>query len=121
MRIAFRRGRGHFCWWPLILVSFISFFNIQLRLACKLCVELSCLPFDQTGRFDVLQQGWLEKRLNVFLDTLKAFSVNGTVAVFPDGFPVRPGWISFVFWKIELRIVMMVFLHQVVTGDFGND
>jgi hypothetical protein len=47
--------------------------------------------------------------------------VNGAIAVFPDGFPVRLGWISFVFWKIELGIVVMVFLHQVVTGDFGND
>ena len=81
----------------------------------ELCGELLCF------RFGGLQQGWLELRLNVFLDPSKAFSVNGTVAVFPDGFPVRPGWISFVFWKTELRIVMMVFLHQVVTGDFGND
>ena len=68
-----------------------------------------------------MKRGWHEKRLNVFLDPFKAFSVNGTTAVFPDGFPVRAGRISFVFGKIELRIVMMVFLHKAVTGDFGDD
>ena len=62
-----------------------------------------------------------ERRLYVFLDPLKTFSVDGAAAEFPDSFPVSPGRIAFVFWKIELRIVMMVFLHQTVTGDFGDD
>ena len=60
-------------------------------------------------------------RSNVFLDAFETFSVDGAAAEFPNGFFVSPGRIAFVFWKIELRILMMIFLHQTVTGDFGDD
>jgi len=39
---------------------------------------------------------------------------------FSNGFLVGPGRIAFMFGKIELGIVMMVFLHQAIPGDFGD-
>ena len=60
-------------------------------------------------------------RLYVFLDPFKTFSVDGAAAEFPNGFLMSLGGIAFVSWKIKLRIVMVVFLHQTVTGDFGDD
>ena len=60
-------------------------------------------------------------RSNVFLDPFETFSVDGAAAEFPNGFPVSQGGIAFVFWKIKLGIVVVVFLHQTVTGDFGDD
>ena len=79
------------------------------------------LFFDQTGRFSGRRLCRLERSLNVFLDASKTFSVDGAAAEFPNGFSVGRGRIAFVFWKIELRIVVMVFLHQTVTSDFGDD
>ena len=57
----------------------------------------------------------------MFLNAPETFSVNGTATEFPDGCPVVAGGISLVFAKSELRVFLMVNIHQIIPGYLGNN
>ena len=57
--------------------------------------------------------------LNEFLYASKTAAMDRAEAKFTNGFFVGPGRVPFVLWKIELRIVVMVILHQAIPGNFG--
>ena len=62
-----------------------------------------------------------EPLFNVFFNSFKTAAVDRTEAKYPYGLLMGPGWVSLVFGKIELGIVMMVSSHQAVPGDLGDN
>jgi len=57
----------------------------------------------------------------VFPNAFETAPMNGTAAEFSDGVFVGFGWIALVFAEIELGIVMVISLHQAVSGNLGDD
>ncbi len=59
--------------------------------------------------------------LKVLFNSFKTTAMDRAETKFSNGILMGPGRVSFVFGKIELRIVMMVILHQAIPGNLGNN
>jgi hypothetical protein len=57
----------------------------------------------------------------MLLDALEAFAVDRAAAMHAYRLFVSLGRIALVPGKIELGVVIMVFFHKPIPGDFGND